>query len=78
MNGFREVSSYEGPLISVAGVFLTFRQLVGNDVPPTEMIFTHHTKVAVSMGIKLCPGAGGVPFYQWEIFHGEHFHVLSH
>lgn len=40
MNGFWEVSSYEGPFVPVPGVFLTFGQLVGNDLPPNGMIFT--------------------------------------
>ena len=38
MNGFWEVSSYEGALVPVAGVFLTFGQLAGNGLPPTGMI----------------------------------------
>lgn len=62
MNGFWEVSSYEGPPVPVAGMFLTFRQFVCNDLPPTEMIFTYCASVAVSTGIKLCSGAGGVAF----------------
>lgn len=37
MNGFWEVSSYEGALVPVAGVFLTFGQLAGNGLPPTGM-----------------------------------------
>ena len=62
MNGFWEVSSYEGPLVPLAGVFLTFGQLVCNDLPPTEMIFTCHTSVAISKGIKLCSGQKEFPF----------------
>lgn len=35
MNGFWEVSLYERPFVSVAGVLLTFGESVGNDLPPT-------------------------------------------
>lgn len=52
MNGFWEVSSHEGALVLVAGVFLTFRQLFGNDLPPTWIIFACHTHLAVFMRIK--------------------------
>lgn len=39
MNGFWEVSSYEGPLVPVAGVFLTFGQLIGNGLSPNGITF---------------------------------------
>lgn len=42
MNGFWEVSSYEGPFVPGAHVFLTFRQSV---------IIDNHTNLTISTGI---------------------------
>lgn len=48
MNGFCEVSSYEGPLVPIAGEFLTLGQFVGVDLPPSGMIFLPATQVKQS------------------------------